>query len=52
VGVAPIEQPRGNLTGDPYFTDGHRIVLWVSSESVSSGRIEFLPWILPREMQN
>ena len=27
VGVAPIEEPRGNLTGDPYFTDGLRAVL-------------------------
>jgi hypothetical protein len=29
VGAAPINEPRGNLTGDPYFTDGLRAVLWV-----------------------
>ena len=27
VGEAPMDQPRGNLTGDPYFTDGYRLVL-------------------------
>jgi len=52
VGAAPIEEPRGNLTGDPYFTDGLRVVLWVSSESVSSGSIEFLPWIPQSELVN
>jgi hypothetical protein len=34
VGAAPISEPRGNLTGDPYFTDGLRAVLWVSSDPV------------------
>ena len=32
VGAAPFAEPRGNLTGDPYFTDGLRIVLFLSSE--------------------
>jgi len=35
VGSAPINEPRGNLTGDPYFTDGLRAVLWVSSDGRS-----------------
>jgi len=35
VGSAPISEPRGNLTGDPYFTDGLRAVLWVSSDGRS-----------------
>lgn len=30
VGAAPYEAPRGNLTGDPYFTDGQRLILRVS----------------------
>ena len=34
VGEAPVDQPRGNLTGDPYFTDGYRIVLWVTARPV------------------
>ncbi len=52
VGAASIDEPRGNLTGDPYFTDGLRVVLWVSSEPVDMGDIEFLPWILPGKMAN
>ena len=35
VGAAPIDEPRGNLTGDPYFTDGLRVVMW-ASESPSA----------------
>jgi hypothetical protein len=30
VGVAAYDEPRGNLTGDPYFTDGQRAVMWLS----------------------
>ena len=46
VGVAPLAEPRGNLTGDPYFTDGLRVVLWVSSIPVDMGDIEFVPWVI------
>jgi hypothetical protein len=42
VGVAPPVSPRGNLTGDPYFTDGLRAVLFVSSEPVDISEIEFI----------
>jgi len=44
VGAAPLAEPRGNLTGDPYFTDGYRVVLWVSSEPVSFEEIEYVNW--------
>lgn len=40
VGRAPFDTPRGNLTGDPYFTDGLRIVLFVSAEAVDIEEIE------------
>lgn len=40
VGVAPMDAPRRNLTGDPYFTDGQRVVLWMSSEPVDIAEIE------------
>lgn len=49
VGASPIESPRQNLTGDPYFTDGLRIVLWVSSKPVAFEKIEFIEWELPPE---
>jgi hypothetical protein len=47
VGAAPIESPRRNLTGDPYFTDGLRVVLWVSSQPVAFERFEFIRWEQP-----
>jgi hypothetical protein len=47
VGAAPISEPRGNLTGDPYFTDGLRAVLWVSSQPVAFEHIEFAEWEIP-----
>jgi hypothetical protein len=47
VGAAPISEPRGNLTGDPYFTDGLRAVLWVSSDPMDLEDVEFLDWEIP-----
>ena len=45
--AAPIDAPRGNLTGDPYFTDGYRLVLWLTSTPVDFMDIEFITWGLP-----
>jgi len=47
VGEAPMDQPRGNLTGDPYFTDGYRLVLWVTSRPVDIADIEVEYWRIP-----
>ena len=47
VGAAPIESPGRNLTGDPYFTDGLRAVLWVSSQPVDFEKFEFVEWVVP-----
>ncbi len=44
VGAASLEAPRGNLTGDPYFTDGKRVVLWISSQPKDFDDIEDLDW--------
>ena len=44
VGEATIDAPRANLTGDPYFTDGKRVVLWISSQPKNFGEIEDLDW--------
>jgi len=33
VGAAPYEEPRRNLTGDPYFTDGQRLIMRFSEEA-------------------
>jgi hypothetical protein len=47
VGETPIDEPRGNLTGDPWFTDGLRVVLWIASDLTSLDDIEYLDWISP-----
>jgi hypothetical protein len=43
----PMSEPRENLNGDPYFTDGYRLVLWVSSEPISLDEVEFVEWEIP-----
>ena len=47
VGETPIESPRGNLTGDPWFTDGRRVVLWIPSGLTDLGDIERVDWTTP-----
>ena len=49
VGAASIDAPRRNLTGDPYFTDGYRSVMWLSSKPMSLVEIDFLEWEQPPE---
>jgi len=44
VGKAPIEAPRTNLTGSPYFTDGHRVVLWLTAVPTSIADIQVFEW--------
>jgi hypothetical protein len=49
IGPAPISDPRKNLTGDPYFTDGLRVVLWISSKLTTFERVELMNWEIPPE---
>ncbi len=42
VGAAGYDEPRGNLTGDPYFTDGQRAVMWIPEELTVIGEIELI----------
>jgi hypothetical protein len=42
VGFVSADEPRGNLTGDPWFTDGNRAVMLLSSEPVSVVEIDWL----------
>jgi LssY C-terminus len=46
VGEATHEKPRHNLTGDPYITDGMRLVVWISSEPVDPDEARNLGWNL------
>ena len=45
--AAPIDDPRGNLTGDPYFTDGLRVVLWIPPELTDLDDIQYEAWSDP-----
>jgi hypothetical protein len=47
VGAADISKPRMNLSPDPYFTDGLRLVMWISGERVDLEDVEFLDWESP-----
>jgi hypothetical protein len=47
VGAAAYSEPRGNLTGDPYFTDGLRAVMWLSGDPLNMEEVEFLNWEMP-----
>lgn len=42
--VATTSEPRHNLTGDPYFSDGMRLVVMLSPEPVAPERIRSLLW--------
>ena len=44
VGFVSPEEPRGNLTGDPWFTDGNRAVMLLTSEPTSVTEIEWFDW--------
>jgi len=47
VGAAPTSAPRANLTGDPYYTDGLRAVIFLSDQTTSLENVERLPWEVP-----
>jgi hypothetical protein len=47
VGASPAAKPRFNLTGDPYFTDGYRAVLWLSGDPVAASDVVYIDWESP-----
>lgn len=44
VGAASMDKPRGNLTGDPYFTDGLRAVMVISDTPTPYSDVRFFNW--------
>jgi hypothetical protein len=44
VGASSMPDPRVNLTGDPYLTDGLRLVLFLNEPRRAFEQIEFLDW--------
>jgi LssY C-terminus len=49
VGVASRDAPRANLTGDPYFTDGLRLVLFISDKPTDAAEVDYVEWEEPVE---
>ena len=49
VGAASPANPRKNLTGDSYFTDGLRAVIVLSKEPTPTNEIKLLKWEWPPE---
>ena len=47
VGPSTREAPRTNYTGDPYFTDGLRAVMWMSDTPITYQRVESVRWETP-----
>src|SRR6476661_10310705 len=44
VGVSSMPEPRVNLTGEPYLTDGLRLVLFLNEPRLTFRQIDFLDW--------
>jgi len=47
VGVVTREEPKMNLTGDPFYTDGLRVVLFFETRPYTLSEIELLEWEMP-----
>jgi len=43
-GASLADHPRAGYTGDPYWTDGLRLVMWLSAEPVGHNQVEAAPW--------
>jgi len=52
-GVGPLtwDEPGRNLTGDPYFTDGRRAVIFLSADPVSLEETDYLEWVTPEDLE-
>lgn len=44
VGEISVEEPRGNLTGDIFFTDGRRAVMVLSEDPIDYEHIDWFAW--------
>jgi hypothetical protein len=49
VGAAARDAPRVNLTGDAYFTDGLRLVLFISDKPTAAAEVDYVDWEAPIE---
>jgi hypothetical protein len=49
--AAPISQMKTTFRGTTYTTDGYRLIMWLSEESVALSDVEALDWDIPPEKQ-
>ena len=52
VGAAQEGAPRKNLTTDPYYTDGYRVVLVFDHTPRPLSDIEVFPWVTPYKVMH
>ena len=52
VGRALEKQPRHNLMGDIYYTDGLRLVVIFTGVPTSFSQIDYLPWEKPEDIRH
>ncbi|SAK93714.1 hypothetical protein AWB79_06993 [Caballeronia hypogeia] len=52
VGAAQEGAPRKNLTTDPYYTDGNRVVLVFDRTPTLLSNIEVFPWVTPYKVMH
>jgi hypothetical protein len=52
VGEAPPDDPRYNLGGDPYYTDGLRAVMVCTELPVNFSEAEFFDWEFPPDSED
>ena len=45
--ASSIDEPGRNLTGDPYYTDGLRLVMWIASEAKDLQDYQYVGWSDP-----
>lgn len=51
VGLSTEDKPQYNLLGDPYYTDGLRLVAIFTAEPTAYDEIDFLVWEEPRDIR-
>jgi hypothetical protein len=50
VGPVSMSEPHADLKGETYFTDGYRLVLWLSSSPISFSEVEVVHWEIPQRI--
>jgi hypothetical protein len=52
VGASLRSSPRFNYTNDPYYTDGLRLIVFLTQDSVALDEIRWLGWEIPPQVES